>query len=184
MTKTAWNSHQKSTTMKQNAGGLGDRKRKISKSHPSLQKELMNDHITDWKKKLQFFITDLTQQNRTRQRQRERQKTNRSRKQNNKLCTCSTLNFCTFLCRHWGPLPHVSVFIWKLRFFFFTSLDYRQHVAGENGHWKRIFSKKTLSRVETSEKAGFSFTCGRTKTEVFEYDDVIHHILISMTHVQ
>ena len=31
--------------------------------------------------------------------------------------------------------------------------------------------------MEILKNAGFSFTCGRTQTEVFEYDDVIHYIL-------
>ena len=31
--------------------------------------------------------------------------------------------------------------------------------------------------MEIFENAGFSFTCRRTKTEVFESDDVIYHIL-------
>ena len=39
----------------------------------------------------------------------------------------------------------------------------------------RIFSK-TLSRVKIFENAGHSFTCGQTKTQVFEYDDVMHHL--------
>ena len=56
-----------------------------------------------------------------------------------------------------------------------SGLAYRPHLSGENGHRKRTFSK-TLSRAEIFENAGLSFTCGRTKTEVFEYDDVIHHI--------
>ena len=30
-----------------------------------------------------------------------------------------------------------------------------------------------------TENAGFSLTCGRTKVEVFEYDDVIHDILLA-----
>ena len=62
----------------------------------------------------------------------------------------------------------------------FPSLAYHQHVSGKNGHPKRIFSK-TLSRVEVEifENAGFSFTFGRTKPEVFEYDGVIHHILLA-----
>ena len=29
------------------------------------------------------------------------------------------------------------------------------------------------------ENAGHSFTYGRTKTEVFEYDDVMHHLLLA-----
>ena len=33
--------------------------------------------------------------------------------------------------------------------------------------------------MEIFEKAGFSFTCRRTKTEPFQYDDVIHHVLLS-----
>ena len=41
----------------------------------------------------------------------------------------------------------------------------------------RIFAK-TLSRVKIFENAGHSFTCGRT-TEVFEYDDVMHHLLLA-----
>ena len=32
---------------------------------------------------------------------------------------------------------------------------------------------------EILKNAGFSFTCGRTQTEVFEYDDVIHYILLA-----
>lgn len=44
--------------------------------------------------------------------------------------------------------------------------------------WKRLPKShllKTLSRVKIFENASHSFTCGRTKTEVFEYNDVIHH---------
>ena len=65
---------------------------------------------------------------------------------------------------------------------FFSSVACRPHVSGENGHRKPVFSK-TLSRVETFENAGFSTTCRRTKTEVFQYDDVIHHnTTTSITH--
>ena len=51
----------------------------------------------------------------------------------------------------------------------------RSYVSGENGYRKRSFAK-TLFRVEIFENAGFSFSFGRTKTEVFEYDDVKYHI--------
>ena len=44
---------------------------------------------------------------------------------------------------------------------------------------KRIFSK-TLSRVEIFYNAGYSFTCESTKTEVFEYDDVMHLIRLAL----
>ena len=59
---------------------------------------------------------------------------------------------------------------------FSSGLVYRPHVSGKNGYRKRIFPE-TISRVEIFENAGFSFTCGRTKMEIFEYDDVIHHIV-------
>ena len=58
---------------------------------------------------------------------------------------------------------------------FFSGLAFRSHVFGENGHLKRIISK-TVSRVKLFENAGHLFTCGRTKTEVSEYDDVIHAV--------
>ena len=44
---------------------------------------------------------------------------------------------------------------------------------------KRIFSK-TFSRVEIFYKASHSFTCESMKTEVFEYDDVMHHTRIAL----
>ena len=50
--------------------------------------------------------------------------------------------------------------------FFASGLTYRPHVSGERGHPKRILSK-TLSRVETFDNAGFSFTRGPTKMELF-----------------
>ena len=51
--------------------------------------------------------------------------------------------------------------------------------------WKQspkthLFKNTLLSRV--FENAGFSFTCGQTKMEVFKYVDVIHHYTSSMTH--
>ena len=65
---------------------------------------------------------------------------------------------------------------------FFSSVACHPHVSGENGHRKPVFSK-TLSRVEIFENAGFSTTCRRTKTEVFQYGDVIHHnTTTSITH--
>ena len=51
----------------------------------------------------------------------------------------------------------------------------RSYVSGENGYRKRSFAK-TLFRVKIFENAGFSFSFGRTKTEVFEYDDGKYHI--------
>ena len=45
----------------------------------------------------------------------------------------------------------------------FSGLAYRPHVSSEM----------------VTENAGFSLTCGRTKVKVFEYDDVIHDILLA-----
>ena len=74
------------------------------------------------------------------------------------------------------PRPHVS-FLFLKTDIFVSGLVYRPHVSGQNGHRKRIFSK-TLCRVKSFKSAGFSFACGRTETEVFEYDDVILYVLI------
>ena len=49
------------------------------------------------------------------------------------------------------------------------------HVNGVLGYQKHIF-RKSVCRVEFFKNAGLSlFFCGRTKTEVLEYDDVIHY---------
>lgn len=42
------------------------------------------------------------------------------------------------------------------------------------GYQKYRFLKAML-RVEIWENVGSSFSCEKTKTEVFRYDDVIHH---------
>ena len=68
--------------------------------------------------------------------------------------------------------PHVSVFVWKRTFFPPVLPTVHTHpvkTVTENGSFQ-----KTLSRVEIFENAGFSFSSGRTKTGVFEYDDVIY----------
>ena len=55
---------------------------------------------------------------------------------------------------------------------FFSEYGYRPHVTGVFGHRKRNFSN-TLSRVESFEIGDVSYSCGRAKTEVFKYVDVI-----------
>ena len=80
---------------------------------------------------------------------------------------------------NWGQygttkaLSTLISFCWNYRIyvFFFSGWAYR--------HRNCIFSK-TFSRVEIFEKGGFSFTCTcvRTKTEIFQYDDVTHHVLL------
>ena len=84
--------------------------------------------------------------------------------------------------RQYGTTKALSTFISVLfeltDIFFPVCPTVHTYVFGENCHRKCIFSK-TFSRVEIFKKAGFSFTCGRTKTEVFQYDDVIHHVLLA-----
>ena len=75
---------------------------------------------------------------------------------------------CGRFCNAWSRSKALS-----------TRLAYHPHLSGENGHRKRIFSK-TLSTVKIFENAGYSFACGQTKTEVFKYDDVIHHFLLAL----
>ena len=38
-----------------------------------------------------------------------------------------------------------------------------------------------VTKTPLFKNAGLSFTCGRTKTEVFEYDDVMHQILVRIS---
>ena len=66
------------------------------------------------------------------------------------------------------PRPHVSGYFVKQEIFF-SVLVCRPPANG--------VLLKTVPRVEILKNAGFSFTRGRTQTEVFEYDDVIHYIL-------
>ena len=76
------------------------------------------------------------------------------------------------------PRPLVlSVFVGKRRVFS-RAWPTVHTVFGENGHQKRIISK-TVSSVKLFEFAGHLFSCGRTKTEVSEYDDVIHHLALA-----
>ena len=72
------------------------------------------------------------------------------------------------------PSTRLSVFVWKR--IFFPPISPTVHLYSVKTITEsRIFSK-TLSRVKILENAGHSFTCGRTKTQVFEYDDVMHHL--------
>ena len=89
-----------------------------------------------------------------------------------------TRNKKTNVIQNLGPV-HTHLFLLENRDFFPSALAYRPHVSHENGHRRRIFLN-TLSRVEIFENAGFSFACGRKKTKVFEYDDVIYHILLAL----
>ena len=83
------------------------------------------------------------------------------------------LNLFFSVCVVLKPRPHVSFYL-KTEIFS-PGLAYRPHDK-KNGLRIRIFSK-TLTRVEIPENAAFSFTCGRTKTGVFEYDDVKNYFV-------
>ena len=75
--------------------------------------------------------------------------------------------------------PHESENFWNLRFFSIFVLSPR--VNGVYRYKTGSFSK-TVPRVEIFENEGFNtFTYGRTKTEVFEYYDVIHHMPLALS---
>ena len=44
-------------------------------------------------------------------------------------------------------------------------------------HLRRFRALKLFPQLRNP---GFSFTCGRMETELFEYDDFIHHILLAL----
>ena len=54
------------------------------------------------------------------------------------------------------------------------------HIQWKQSPKTHLFKNTLQSRV--FENAGFSFTCGQTKMEVFKYVDVIHHYTSSMMH--
>ena len=74
------------------------------------------------------------------------------------------------------PRQPTRIRFWLKTEIFSFGLAFCPQVSGENDHRKRIISN-TLSREEMFENACFLFTCGWTKTKVFEFDDVIHRIL-------
>ena len=57
---------------------------------------------------------------------------------------------------------------------FFPVLAFRPHITSVCGHQKRKLSK-TVPRAEIFWVNARLFSCGRTKTKVFECDDVIRH---------
>ena len=64
---------------------------------------------------------------------------------------------------------------------FFPFFAFSPRVNGVYRYKTGSFSK-TVPRVEIFENDGFNtFTYGRTKTEVFEYYDVIHHIPLALS---
>ena len=91
------------------------------------------------------------------------------------VCTCG----CPFNTRVEKNVKHFRrrpQYFSKRRFFLRNSLPCtrkRRFQSTNNAGWN-------APQKGGFENAGFSFRCGRTKTEVFEYDDVIHHIPIAL----
>ena len=63
---------------------------------------------------------------------------------------------------------------------FSSGLAYRPLVSCKKPSSKTHIFSTSLFRVEIFENAGFAFTCGRAKTEVFKYDNVIYHMLLAL----
>ena len=97
----------------------------------------------------------------------------------NQKKTNPTFCWCFCLCKSFFTkftiAPSTSISFCLKTEIFLCGLAYRRHVFRRNGHRKRIFSKR-LSRVKTLASP---FTCGRTKTDVFEYNDTMHHLLLA-----
>lgn len=80
--------------------------------------------------------------------------------------------------RFFKARPHESENFWNRRFF--SVFAFSPRVNGVYRCKTGGFSK-TVPRVEIFENDGFNkFTYGRTKTEAFEYYDVIHHIPLAL----
>ena len=78
--------------------------------------------------------------------------------------------------RHQGPVHTYLCFVringyFVFRFVLPSTRMYSVKTVAESPS----FQKRSLE-CRFFETAGFSFTCGRTKTEVFQYDDVLHHV--------
>ena len=86
---------------------------------------------------------------------------------------CTNRNFRNFGLngkRPWTEAPSASI-----RFCLKTDFFLRFGLPPTRIRWKQSLKtdlSKTLPRVKIFENDGFLFTCGRTKTEVFEYYDV------------
>ena len=92
------------------------------------------------------------------------------------MCVCVCVCVAC-LVAFFSPLYHIKTPSTRSRVFsetktFFSEYGYRPHATGVFGYQKRRFSN-TLSRVETFENGDVSYSCGRAKTEVLKYDDVM-----------
>ena len=93
---------------------------------------------------------------------------------------CSLRNMGSiFYCLFIRPRPHVFGYFLK-RTFFFVVIAFRLLVNGFFGHQNGRVFKTRGPRGEIFENAGFSFTFRWTKTEVFVYNDLIHHVLVAL----
>ena len=70
-----------------------------------------------------------------------------------------------------APFTHIRIFL-KTEIFP-SVLAFGPHVNGVFENRKRRLSKNALQSAFSFVNVGLSFSCGRTKTEVFECNDVI-----------
>ena len=77
-----------------------------------------------------------------------------------------------------GPMhPHTYPFLFENRDVYLQFGLPATRVRWKQSPKTHLFKNALWSRV--FENAGFSFTCGQTKMEVFKYVDFIHHILLA-----
>ena len=97
------------------------------------------------------------------------------------MWTPSWLNYNTYMLLFVLGLVHTYPFLFE-KGHFFPSVWPTVHTYSVKTVTVFFLLLKTLSRVKIFENPGHSFTCGRTMTEVFEYEDVIHQFTTSITH--
>ena len=82
------------------------------------------------------------------------------------------------LLQHITPCIHTHIrFCLKMGIFYLQFGLPSTRIQWKQSPKTHLFKNTLQSRV--FENAGFSFTCGQTKMEVFKYVDVIHHILLA-----
>ena len=97
------------------------------------------------------------------------------------MWTPSWLNYNTYMLLFVLGLVHTYPFLFE-KGHFFPSVWPTVHTYSVKTVTVFFLLLKTLPRVKIFENPGHSFTCGRTMTEVFEYEDVIHQFTTSITH--
>ena len=96
------------------------------------------------------------------------------------MWTPSWLNYDTYMLLFVLGLVHTYPFLFEKGHFFPPLWPTVQKYSVKKV--TVFFLLKTLSRVKIFSNPGHSFTCGRTITDVYEYEDVIHQFTTSITH--